>query len=398
MAQYSLQQQLFALSLIANAGSGDIGRSPLIELELKKAIESFLGTGGVQELIGSWSIAWGPVVYEHILGRATNAMFVASGTDSTGKPVYVVAVAATSPNSPYDLLVEDADITLIPWPYAYPAGALPSITLGTIDGVNALRAMRDPTTYETLQSFLTASQRSDTTVVFTGHSLGGALSPALALSLFGAPANGGMDPAEWAAVYVCPTAGPTVGDAGYASFWASVFPPVQAGGATWNQLVWNTLDVVPHAWALLGSLDTLYPSSDLTWTPCLGSIQGAMLAKVAGAGGTFVQPQNGPLPGTFAPWTGASSSSPMVTYFLLEMLHQHIWAYFDLLNVPELRTFFPRVTDPTASASAPAGITVMCGVMTDAYCGSLKDPPPCGPSSGSAQELERAPMAGSVQA
>lgn len=394
MSTYSLQQQVFVLSMIASAGAGDTGTAPVIESEVKAAIQQFLSNPAVLPYMGSWSIAWGPVVYEiPSVQVAANAMFVAQGTDGTGNPVYVVAIAATNGNSRYDLLTEDADITLRPWPYPLPTGTqAPLITEGTVDGVNALRAAQDPATGLTLQAFLTqVSDPAEAMLVFTGHSLGGALSPALALALFAAPGGGTLDPAEWGAVYLYPTAGPTVGGAPYASFWNAVFPPAQdASGEQWNLLVWNTLDVIPHAWALLGELNTLYPASDITWTPCLTHIQNGLLAKVGRAGGTFVQPASDPLPGTFSAWTGASSSSPMVTYFLIEMLYQHVWAYFDLLHVPEMRQFFPGVINPTANPTAPPPVTGLCTAIVDVYClRNRTSKGQCGASSTSVVREER---------
>jgi hypothetical protein len=370
MPTYSLQQQLFAISLLVNSGSKAFGSASSIEQKLDESILAALGPGPLADLIGAWRVAWGPVVYEHFIGRATNVMFVAASTDSSNQPVYVVAVAATSENSIYDILVEDSAVTLEAWPYALPGGTpTPAITQGTIDGVNALRAMADPATGQTLQAFLSGVQgTADATLVFTGHSLGGALSPALALSLFGAPAGGTLNPSAWGAVYVYPTAGPTVGDQAYADFWKGVFPPVQAGGESWNELVWNDLDVVPHAWALLDGIDTLYPASELPWTPCLTRIQQGMLARVANAGGRFVQPQNVPLPGTFAPWAGAGSSTDMVTYFLTEMLHQHIWAYLSLLNVTGLEACFPGMSDPAASPTVPPGIPFLAELLITKFC------------------------------
>jgi hypothetical protein len=383
MAQYTLQQQVFALSLISNAAAPDSGTAPVVEAELKQAITKFLTSTTAQSYIGSWSVAWGPVISEQGgASVADNAMFVARGTDADGNPVYVVAVAGTNVHSSYDELFEDWSITLQPWPYPLPADtASPKITQGTIDGVGALLAMQDPATNETLQAFLAGVQSGSGTLVFTGHSLGGALSPALALALFGAPGSGTLDPASWGAVYLFPTAGPTVGDQGYTNFWNSVFPAAQdASGEKWNQLTWNTLDVVPRAWALLEQLDTLYPASAITWTRCLAKIQTALLTKVANAGGTFDQPANVPLTGTFAPWAGAGADSPMVTYFLTEMLHQHVWAYFDLLNVPELRQFFPAISDPTSSSTASPTVQKLCTEIVLFYC-LLEYRGQCGSSS-----------------
>ena len=345
MAAYSLQQQVFALSLVSNAASGHSGAVAPLEAVLQQAVEAFFQDA--QPYIGAWTLAWGPVVAQPPgASAAGNAMFVARGTDSGGGPVYVVAVAGTNPLSLYDLMTEDFDTTLQPWPYPVPAGAaVPRVTQGTLDGLQYLLQMTDPATGAPLQGYLAGVRDSGATLVFTGHSLGGALSPALALALFGSPRGGGPGPGSWGAVRLYPVAGPTVGDAAYAQLWAGVFPPVSdAAGETWNLLVWNSLDVVPLAWARLSALSTLY--SGITWTPCLGNIQAGMEAHAAASGGTFVQPQNQALPGSFAPWEHVPLVAPQVTYFLTEALHQHVWAYFDLLNATEVRPLIVQRGDP----------------------------------------------------
>jgi hypothetical protein len=347
MSTYSLQQQVFTISLISNAASGQSGSVPLLESTLRQVITAFFGNPQAQQYIGTWSIAWGPVVTEPSGATgAGNAMFVARGTSPAGVPVYVVAVAGTNPLSMYDVFTEDYDTALQPWPYPVPAGAgTPNVTQGTLDGLNFLLQMTDPATGATLQSYLAGVQDGDATLVFAGHSLGGALSPALALALFGGTGEGTLDASQWGAVQIYPVAGPTVGDAAYSSLWARVFPQTRDGaGETWNLLVWNSLDVVPHAWAQLSALSTLYPP--IPGTACLANIVKGVQAHAAQAGGTFVQPQNQSLQGTFAPWSYTPILAPTVTYFLTEALHQHVWAYFDLLDVTEVRPLMMHSGDP----------------------------------------------------
>ena len=266
MGTYSLQQQVFSLALVSNAASRHSGTVVPLEAVLTQAVESFFANA--QAYIGTWAIVWGPVVtLDPTQNEAGNAMFVARGADAVGKPVYVVAVAGTNPLSPYDVATEDFDVTLQPWPHPLPAGAAAAnVSQGTLDGLQDLLQMTDPATGTSLQAYLEGVQGSSSaTLVFTGHSLGGALAPALALALFGGPAGGTLDASGWEAVRILPIAGPTVGDAGYSALWASTFPPATDGsGNTWNQLVWNTLDVVPLAWAQLGGLSTLY--SGIKWT------------------------------------------------------------------------------------------------------------------------------------
>ncbi|HEU4881103.1 MAG TPA: hypothetical protein VFT45_02625 [Longimicrobium sp.] len=390
MATFNLQQQAFTLSMVASAGDDDTGSPGVIESELEFTIDEFLKDA--EPLIGTWSLAWGPVVYESGSPVAANAMFVAQGTDAGGNPAYVVAIAATNLRSHFDVITEDLDVTLTAWPSSWPAQPpstlQPNITQGTIDGVDALLDAVDPySPGGTLQDFLSGARSTSATLIFTGHSLGGALAPALALALFGAPSTGSLNPADWGAVYLYPTAGPTVGDQDYASFWNSVFPPVtDSSQLQWNQLVWNTMDVVPHAWANITALDKIY-SPQISTSGCLGIIIAGLVLEVLEAGGTFVQPNNISLPGTFSVWSGSSSSSPMIPYFLVETLYQHVYAYFELLGVDELLTaspsYFPTVTDPTANPTAPPAVVALCTALVK-KAGSLCSGPSAGCGSSSA--------------
>jgi hypothetical protein len=365
---YSLQQQVYALSLISNADSSQAKGQTVAQLEadLTASIENLYS--GFGQYIGTWKTAWGPVVYQkkHLLEPevADNSMFVAQGTDAAGNPVYVVAIAGTNPQSIFDELVEDFDTTLAAWPYGVPASPSlsPNVSRGTLDGVAILAAMQDPATGDSLATFLKGVQSTSATLIFTGHSLGGALSPAMALALFGDPgstgAGGGLDSAGWGAVYVFPTAGPTVGDQDYATFYAHAFPQAtDAQGNTWNLLTWNSLDVVPHAWSLLSQLNTLYPQ--LTWSHCLGHIQTALEKK---GGSAYVQLQETQLQGAFAAPTVALNP---VSAFLAEAVYQHTTAYFDLLNVPELASFM-KVANWLQNP--PPALTRLCRDLVLRYC------------------------------
>ena len=177
-------------------------------LQTNADARAFLGT--------DWQVVWGPVIANSRKKSSTspvdsfvtdNTMFVARGTDlATGKPLYVVAIAGTNAVSRKGALFEDVNVV------EEKAWGMPGsgkISAGSMVGFTILNTMKDATTGQTLLEFLaTLSQTGPTQVAFTGHSLGGALSPLMALKAI-----------EWQqqlgstnlAISVYPIAGPTPG-------------------------------------------------------------------------------------------------------------------------------------------------------------------------------------------
>ena len=109
--------------------------------------------------------------------------------------------------------------------------------------------MTDPANGD-LRTFLTKAANGSSTLIFAGHSLGGALSPTLALFLYPQPQESG-----WKQVLVLPTAGASPGNEPFAKLFAAAYPPVASGVSapygTWNTNYANAADAVPHAWNLL---------------------------------------------------------------------------------------------------------------------------------------------------
>ncbi|MEN9864973.1 MAG: hypothetical protein RL748_563 [Pseudomonadota bacterium] len=66
-------------------------------------------------------------------------------------------------------------------------------------------------TCQTPQQFLNSKVNANDTLIFTGHSLAGALSPTMAMFLYSDPANSG-----WKSIHVQPSAGATPGNAAFA--------------------------------------------------------------------------------------------------------------------------------------------------------------------------------------
>jgi hypothetical protein len=201
---------------------------------------------------------------------------------------------------------------------------------------------------QTLLSYLQArADASTSTLIFTGHSLGGALSPTLALAL----KEQGLNLKDWKAVYVYPTAGPTAGNATFATYFSQTFPQSATGSQPWQ--VWNadlanSLDIVPRAWnaQTLATIPNLY-APKVTTLPFFHVLVGLKVMQAQDLGYTRF--------GTASDFTG-SSVLGSGEIFKKEALYQHIYAYLGLMGVealqPILKTLNPFAPTPPAMASA----------------------------------------------
>jgi hypothetical protein len=356
-ATFDLWQQSYIISKVSGSLGLAHGTPAALAHELAKTLDNFYLQN--KSYIGPWSTAWGPVVFEHqpgTLSVADNAMFVAVNGDQSA---YLVGIAGTNAASKYDMQQEDEDVSnTVAWASAFPslghygipssmASLNPYLAAGTVLGVNNLLGMQDGNTQASLIQFLaslTASGPLNAQLIFSGHSLGGALAPTLALALFN-PAGGPLDLSKWLGVYHYPTAGPTPGNQDFTTFLATEFTPSGPGSQqyqVWNQNVCNTLDIVPQAWMLttLAAIPAIYPSpwqQDPQNAPqkLLNAVANAISESTQGGQsglGAYVPIANQQLPGTF------DTSIPVTDYdsFKAQALHQHIGAYDTLLNVTSI--------------------------------------------------------------
>jgi len=248
---FNFIQQVFTLNMFSNFASAPrTGNPTQLQQDLALILQALLGNENIIQNIGNWDVVWGPVVGAY--GRdvkdqvASNAMFVAKNTE--GK--YVIAVSATNPTSLYGWCVEDFDVrTMEAWKdvnFGTEHGGTPRISTGTYLGLQNLLQLtytapdNGPTTnlMEFLQSTFQDYQKQAQLVV-SGHSLGGALSPVLALYIDEQQAT--WNPFMKVVVSTMPTAGASPGNKAFSDYQND-----RMGSRTLR--FWNSLDPVPHGW------------------------------------------------------------------------------------------------------------------------------------------------------
>ncbi|MBP0617430.1 lipase family protein [Jiella mangrovi] len=263
-------------------------------------------------LDGAWSLGWLPVPPD----PPVNFAFAARNMEAD---VAVVAIRGTYPNPLSPAYWSDASQDspfgpMSPWPGSGDA----KIGGGTAAGLKGLLELTDGSG-AALQSFV-GSLPPSTTLVVTGHSLGGTLAPVLALIL----AETFQDRPVAATSY----AGMTPGNAAFAALFG---PGSRLDGKV--RRVYNTLDTVAYGWDAVLQTRGFYDPA-----PKGGAVVDAFLLATAarldaggydyGAVGTPV-----PLEGTLRP---EQPDCTLIAY-MLENLHQHLPdTYLALLGAPPL--------------------------------------------------------------
>lgn len=361
---FDAYQQTFVLDLAANCGSGLKGSASDIAKQVRQRLTDFLGTPDVQALMGNWSLIWGPAVWEHPLnlrGYCDNTVVVFRNNASN---TIVCAIAATNPYSILDWAVEDLWVSdKVRWLFN-PAAGVPWISAATNFGIGMLSALTDPTTGTYLADYLAGIAATDQTLIFTGHSLAGALSPTLAMVLYGTAAAR----AKWGQVLVYPTAGASPGNEAFSQAFAQQFPAQALSGGQpwqkWNTLLWNDLDVVPHAWspatmALIPSLYKLSGGVKLT-------ILGATAYALTQAGLDYRAIPNSAFSGTqHAPGTISTLKD-----FVVELTYQHVTAYYALTGTTAIEPFMQEaqtqaVDEAVATLERVAALAEQNGAAID---------------------------------
>jgi hypothetical protein len=344
MPEYTSEQTVFAISVLAGLGDSFSGSVATIEAALTLELENKLTA--LQPQIGTWELVWGPAVYElPTSDRPDNTLFVAS---SSGQ--LVVAVAGTNPYSFLDWIVEDFLVsTQVPWLTGSPFSLERKISLGTFIGLSVLQTLKpgpgQPGAGVLLKDFLATQVGAPVAISVAGHSLGGALSPTLALWLHDLQAD--WDPAGNATLSSLPSAGPTAGNEAFAEY-----SDAQIGARVTR--LYNPLDVVPHAWttADVQALPQLYAPDIEPDLPINGFVD--LLVHISkGRGYTQINLSAPPLSGSAVNTSIVHELDPAVLNFLRQAAFQHVDAYYELMGVAPALDSVLQALKNSAQRTAP---------------------------------------------
>jgi hypothetical protein len=272
----------------------------------------------------SWQVAWGPALN----ANRSNLAYAARNSE-TGQ--LAVSIRGSDFSFWLNWIQDLAAITLVPYDQFVPGtSSTLQIARGTAIGLRNVLRMRDGT--ESLESFITAAPEG-TSVLITGHSLGGCLASALAPCV-----------ADWRGsafgISVYTIAAPSPGNAEFADYYNALFTDHSGRSAAFR--FFNSLDVVPNAWASLATVETYYPplvscSSEIT--RLIGRAETAVAGKYCQLGevavGSAVE-LSGTIVTPFGAYRGRLEANAFENaLFLWEAAQQHACTtYQALLQTP----------------------------------------------------------------
>lgn len=326
------RQQMGALAFIAYLGEQVTGSDDEVERVLAPCLVDELARQPLTQK--RWTLAWGPAVYKFALAELDdNMLYVVRDADN---PAHLtIATRGTNAPAILDWLVEDFDVVdQVAWPVGQPP-ADAKISKGTSEGLTILLEKMvpeaGPAPGVTLEEFLAADAKRLAPVPLalelTGHSLGGALAPTLALYLKDTQPS--WDPTGQAEISVTPLAGPTAGNAAFAAY-----SDTRLGAAT--DRLHNPFDIVPLAWNVgtMRTIPKLYPPPSRANRLESTAIRVAC-DLVRHKGYTQIKAEEPALPGLL---------NPAATSFVEQVGWQHTCGYRCALGLVE-PTFLPVTLD-----------------------------------------------------
>lgn len=316
------ERELAALAFIAYTGEQLTGSEADIEATLKPCMKNQLAHQPITR--NRYQLLWGPATYKFDGARYDdNMMYVVR--DIEDPTALVIAIRGTNSVAVLDWLLEDFTVARTePWTYGEsPEHPKPRVSEGTYRGLNVLQTMTPEADADnqsrTLREFLKHQVATEDIeeITVTGHSLGGALAPALALWL--QDTRDYWNPDRDLTLHVVPLAGPTPGNRDFAAYYDA-----QLGAHTTR--LHNPYDTVPLAWnqTTLRRIADLYAEQDIKPSPAIRAAIELSKGLAAGHDYTQIRADMPPLAGTV--YTGESG-------FLQQVSWQHTCGYQCALNL-----------------------------------------------------------------
>lgn len=266
MATYTTEEQIHSLSSMSNAAF-DLQESSVATLQslATEIVTNALSDTIIQGCIGTWDLVWGPVVFSNNPNAekvvADNTMLLLYSSDLN---LFTVAIAGTNAVSMYGWFQEDFGVnSLVQWESIVNKDVnkflfTPSIAAGTSLGLQNLLAMtsNNATMLEALNTYIGTNSITGATVAVAGHSLGGALSPVMAMYMQDTLSTWNTVSGSITQIQAWPTAGPTPGNADFATY---VQDNINSSFAYTSK--YNTIDVIPQAWmySSFENIPSIYP-------------------------------------------------------------------------------------------------------------------------------------------
>ena len=192
------------------------------------------------------------------IARADNTMGVYYSKE---KNLFVVAVAGTNAISSFGWMKEDFDVNnKVEWQSITGHGK-GSISRGTATGLDILtKEMKDKGNdfFTAITTYMNDQDIDTSEIAVTGHSLGGALSTALALYVSNKKEE--LNSTKSIKVSAYPVASPTIGEHTFIEYYQD---QIKEGNIEYNAFK-NSLDIVPMAWDKkdLASIPNFYINED----------------------------------------------------------------------------------------------------------------------------------------
>lgn len=288
--RYDKDATVFSLCFLSNIVSGyvdstSISPNTILQPLADSSMNAVLKDSATISCIGNWQIAWGPCVYsdflseEYIAADLTMVLLKGTDPDDSLNTMYVLSISGTNNASAYDWLYIDLKTTsMFPWPEpiqgksnlsAFNSASSSSsevtdtsvtnsgnyISTGMALGMkDLLITMTSTSSGLTLIDYLRLNVATDSTaeLAVTGHSMGGALAPCVALALKDNQSY--WDPAGIFTITAYPFAGPSPGNANFAGYFSTTIGPENFHG--W----YNTNDAAPRVFntASMNTISSMY--------------------------------------------------------------------------------------------------------------------------------------------